>query len=239
MIPKKIHYCWFGKKPLSKEVKKCIKTWKKYCPDYEIIEWNESNFDVNSHPFVKKAYEAGKWAFVSDFARLKIVYEEGGIYLDTDVELLKNIDFLLDNEFFIGVQQSQKCVTTGLGFGAEKNNQVILKMLKKYDEHEFDQNTMTEIMCPKLNNSVFHELGYEYKDEIVKLEGGTVYPPKYMDPLAPGYFDLLCDDTISIHRYAASWTSGKQQLKRKLILFMGQKRVVALAGFLRKKGLIE
>ena len=96
-----------------------------------------------------------------------------------------------------------------------------------------------EVMCPRLNDSVFKELGYEYKDEVVRLEGGVVFPPRYMDPLAPGYFDLLCDDTISIHRYAASWTSKTQQLKRKLILLIGQERIVALAGFLRKKGLIE
>ncbi len=93
MIPKMIHYCWFGGKPLPKDVLDCIKTWKKYCPDYEIKRWDESNFDVNSHPFMKAAYEAKAWAFVSDYARLKVVYDNGGIYLDTDVELLKNLIF--------------------------------------------------------------------------------------------------------------------------------------------------
>ena len=106
MIPKVIHYCWFGGNPLPKDVKKCIKSWKKYAPDYEIIEWNEYNFDINCHPFVKTAYEAKAWAFVSDFARLKVIYDNGGIYFDTDVELVKNPDFLLENQCYIGVQQS-------------------------------------------------------------------------------------------------------------------------------------
>ncbi|MDD6808015.1 MAG: glycosyltransferase [Oscillospiraceae bacterium] len=239
MIPKKIHYCWFGGKALPNEVKNCIKTWEKYCPDYEIIEWNEKNFDVNTHPFLKKAYESKKWAFVSDYVRLKVVYEEGGIYLDTDVELLKNLDFLLENDFFIGVQQSQKCVTTGLGFGAEKNNQVVFNMLQKYDQIEFNENSFTDIICPKLNNSVFLDLGYEYRDEIVNLAGGIILPPQYMDPLAPGYFNLICEDTISIHRYAASWTSNKNRMKRKLFLLIGQKNVIAVSTFLRKFGLIK
>ena len=134
MIPKKIHYCWFGKNPLPRSVKKCIASWRKFCPDYQIIEWNESNFDVNSHPFIKSAYDNKAWAFVSDYARLKIVYDNGGIYFDTDVELLKNIDHLLENNFYIGVQQSGLLCTTGLGFGAERENDYVCSMLKKYDE---------------------------------------------------------------------------------------------------------
>ena len=90
MIPKIIHYCWFGGKELPIEVKKCIASWRKMCPDYEIIRWNESNFDVGQHPFVREAYKAKVWAFVSDYARLKVVYDNGGIYLDTDVETLRN-----------------------------------------------------------------------------------------------------------------------------------------------------
>lgn len=96
MIPKIIHYCWFGGNSLPSDVLKCIKTWEKYCPDYEIKRWDESNFDVNSHPFIKAAYESKAWAFVSDYARLKVVYENGGIYLDTDVELLKNLGFFIE-----------------------------------------------------------------------------------------------------------------------------------------------
>ena len=98
MIPKKIHYCWFGGNEKSKLAKKCINSWKKYCPDYEIIEWNESNFDVTKNDYLKFCYENKKWAFLSDLARLMIIYSEGGIYFDTDVEMIKNIDFL-DNRW--------------------------------------------------------------------------------------------------------------------------------------------
>ena len=108
MIPKVIHYCWFGNKPLPKEVKKCIESWKKYAPDYKIIQWNESNFNVHQHPFMDAAYKANAWAFVSDYARLKIIFDNGGIYFDTDVEVLKKPDFLLNNSFYIGVQQDGK-----------------------------------------------------------------------------------------------------------------------------------
>ena len=107
MIPKKIHYCWFGKNPLPADVKKCIESWKKYCPDYEIIEWNESNFDITQNPFMKAAYENKAWAFVSDYARLKVVYDNGGIYLDTDVELLKSLDSLLENPCYLAIQQKE------------------------------------------------------------------------------------------------------------------------------------
>ncbi len=94
MIPKKIHYCWFGGADKPKSVKKCISSWKKFCPDYEIIEWNESNYDVNSTGYTKMCAEEKKYAFLSDFARLEIIEKNGGIYFDTDVELIKNIDFL-------------------------------------------------------------------------------------------------------------------------------------------------
>ena len=119
MIPKKIHYCWFGGNPLPELAIKCLESWKKYCPDYEIIEWNETNFNLDSCEYVREAYQAKKWAFVSDYARLKVVYDNGGIYLDTDVELIKSLDRLLKNKSFFGTETTG-VVATGLGFGAEK-----------------------------------------------------------------------------------------------------------------------
>ena len=117
MIPKIIHYCWFGSNPLSETAQECIASWRKYCPDYEIKEWNENNFDLNCCNFVKEAYEAKKWAFVRDVARLKIIYEEGEIYLDTDVQVVKSFDDLLNNQCFLG-EETSGCIKTGLGFGA-------------------------------------------------------------------------------------------------------------------------
>lgn len=107
-IPKVIHYCWFGHDPKPKLAEKCIKSWKKKCPDYKIIEWNEENFDISACPlYVRQAYEAKKWAFVTDYVRLKVVYEHGGIYLDTDVELKKNLDFLLNHKAYFGFEEGR------------------------------------------------------------------------------------------------------------------------------------
>ena len=119
MIPKKIHYCWLGGAKKPKLAKKCIKSWKKYCPDYEIIEWNESNLDISSFPlYTRQAYEKKKWGFVPDYIRCWLVYNYGGIYLDTDVELIKNLDDLLKNPSFFGFE-SEKSVALGLAFGGE------------------------------------------------------------------------------------------------------------------------
>lgn len=236
MIPKKIHYCWFGGKPLPMDVKKYIKTWKKYCPDYEVIEWNESNVDINSHPFMKSAYEKKAWAFVSDYARLKVVYDNGGIYLDTDVELVRNMDFLLNNAFYIGVQQEGRICTTGLGFGAEKNNPIVKKMLNKYDDVIYDENRVKELACPYLNNSVVLEMGYEISDNIWKTDEITVYPSKYFDPISPGQTsNLMCDETVSIHNYSASWAKGKTRWKRKIVNLIGTKRIDKLKKVIKQK----
>lgn len=228
MIPKKIHYCWFGGKPLPKDVKKCIKSWKKFCPDYEIIEWNESNFDINCNNFVTNAYKEKCWAFVSDYARLKIIYENGGIYLDTDVELLKSLDPLLTNNCFFPTQQLDHKVTTGLGYGAEKNHQIIKEMIKIYDKMDFDKNNLDSIICPIINTSILEKYGYTYSEDIQNLSKikTTIYPPKFFDPISPGINNNLKDqDTFSIHHYSASWTSNKQQLKRKISRFIGQKNI--------------
>ena len=106
-MEKVIHYCWFGGKPLPKLAKKCIKSWKKYLPDYEIKEWNEKNFDINMCPFVKGAYENKKWAFVADYARMYALYNEGGIYFDTDMEIINNVDFLKEKDVFIGYEENK------------------------------------------------------------------------------------------------------------------------------------
>ncbi|MGN0317898.1 MAG: glycosyltransferase family 32 protein [Lachnospira sp.] len=225
MIPKVIHYCWFGGKPLPDDVKKCIKTWEKFCPDYEIKRWDEKNFDVYSHPFIKSAYEAKAWAFVSDYARLKIVYDEGGIYLDTDVELLKNLDFLLEYKFYIGVQQQDNYCTTGLGFGAEKNSPIVESMLKVYDSLTYEDSQKTNLSCPALNDGVVRRLGNIDIDNINIIDGCCILPPRYMDPIAPGdNKNLICNDSISIHHYSASWVSGFTRLKRKCIRAFGEER---------------
>ena len=235
MIPKIIHYCWFGGKSLPSDVIKCIETWKKYCPDYEIKKWDESNFDVNSHPFMKAAYEAKAWAFVSDYARLKVVYDNGGIYLDTDVELLKSLDFLLENQCYIGIQQPESLCTTGLGFGAEKQNSVVGEMMKCYDSISFLNQGKNTFACPWLNNKVIRSCGTVNNDEVTYLDNVTVYPSRFFDPISTGNTkNLLCDETVSIHHYAATWTSKRTRIKRKIIRAFGEKRYYKLKKFFHK-----
>ena len=228
MIPKVIHYCWFGGKPLPSDVKKCIKSWKKLCPDYKIIRWDESNFDVNSHPFTQAAYAARAWAFVSDYVRLRVVYDNGGIYLDTDVELLKSLEPLRKYQCYIGVQQCEHLCNTGLGFGAVKSNPVVGKMLEKYNSIDFSAAQKEEIACPYLNNSVLCDMGYIYtEDSPIVINETLVLPPKYLDPIAPGdgMKFLKSDKTISIHHYSASWMGNGTKLKRRFIRLIGQEHV--------------
>lgn len=226
MIPKVIHYCWFGHNRLPSNTKRYIETWKRYCPDYEIKEWNESNFDIDCCRFVRQAYDNRAWAFVSDYARLKIIYDHGGIYMDTDVELLRNLDFLLDDAFFACISQIDSLCSTGLGYGAEAGNPVVKEMMKVYESMSFDPEKKEEIACPHINDSVIRLFGYNLSDEIVKANGMTILPPRYMDPLSPGNSkNLLCEDTISIHHYSASWTSGRNRLKRKVFDTIGQDQI--------------
>lgn len=238
MIPKKIHYCWFGGNKLPKDLKKCIKSWKKKCPEYEIVKWDESNFDIRCSKFISDAYDAKAWAFVSDYARLKIIYENGGIYLDTDVELLKNLDQLLDNNCYFATQQADQKINTGLGFGAIKGHKFLYELLKDYENYEFNNDRREELACPILNTKVLEEHGYKYSEKISYINNidVKVFPPEYFDPIAPGDSkNLLCNDTISIHHYSATWTNKKNIIKRKIIRLIGQNRINKIKKIIRRK----
>ncbi len=213
-----------------------MRSWEEYCSDYEIVRWDESNFDVRSHPFCKAAYEAKAWAFVSDYARLKIVYDCGGIYLDTDVEVLRSLDDLLESQCYIGVQQGGRLCTTGLGFGSVKAGPVVREMLLQYENLTFEWGVAKELACPALNDRVIRAHGYKGDGTggIEVLDWVTVYPCRYFDPIAPGDSqNLLCDETYSIHHYGNSWGSRKDVLRRKLIRMVGTERVARLKGMLR------
>ena len=227
MIPKVIHYCWFGNNPLPFAVKKCINSWKKICPDYEIRRWDETNFDVYQNDFIKSAYGSKAWAFVSDYARLKIVYDEGGIYLDTDVELKKSLDELRKNEGFFAIQQEGHYCNTGLGFGAKKENEIVKTMLDLYDDLIYSEENKFSIACPYLNTKALEKYGYSYSDDVIVIHNNLVLPPRFMDPIAPGKNkeNLLCNDTVSIHHYSASWMDDKTVRRRKIIRIIGEKRI--------------
>lgn len=218
MIPKVIHYCWFGGNTKPASVLKCIESWKKYCPDYEIREWNEENFPVGDNLYCKQAYEAKKWAFATDYARLVIVYNNGGIYLDTDVEVIKPLDDLLNHKFFIGRQQGFQ-VNTGSGFGAEKGHPVLKRMIDDYEGIPFisKDGEMDLLTCPKRNSQWLFENGMRNDDSFQEIHDVTIYPTEYFSP-----FDVwsgrmnVTDKTYSIHHCDATWNPDENKKSRKL-----------------------
>lgn len=232
MIPKVIHYCWFGGKEIPPKVRNYISTWKKRCPEYEIKEWNESNFNVNCCSYVKEAYQNKKWAFVSDYVRLFVLVKYGGIYLDTDVELLKSFDSLLKLDSFFGRQQSGE-INTGLGFGAKAKSPVLKYMLAEYDNVQFEKNQLLKISCPLINTKAIDSA---MKDGVFDSGKNKILPPEYMDPLASGKNarNLMSDLTISVHHYSASWTSNQQRLKRRIARIIGEETIIKIKSIIGK-----
>lgn len=218
MIPKKIHYCWFGRNPKPALAEKCIASWKKYCPDYEIIEWNEDNFDLNYNGYTKYCYENKKWAFLSDFVRLVVVAEQGGIYFDTDVELLKNPDELLQYGAFYGFENDQN-VATGLGFGAEAGHPTILAMKDEYAKVEPDvDGVYPMIVCPKLNTSALAPFGLKLDGTRQNIAGAEILPADYLNPYDDPTGKLnKTANTMSVHWYSKSWLSKGTILRTKIM----------------------
>lgn len=219
MIPKKIHYCWFGKKKLPDDVIQCMQSWKKYCPDYEIFEWNEDNYDVTKNPYMKEAYEAKKWAFVSDYARLDILYQNGGIYLDTDVELIKSLDILLKNKAFFGEEEGG-FINTGLGFGAEPFNEAIYEMLKQYEKLHFliKGKLYNYVACPYYNTTALFKFGFDQTNEDIQQLGVcSVFPIEFFAPKNLKGELNITSNTYSIHHYSSSWKEENEQSRMKRI----------------------
>lgn len=217
MIPKKIHYCWFGGNAKSKLARKCIDSWKKYCPDYEIIEWNESKFDVTQNNYLKFCYENKKWAFLSDMARLMIVYSEGGIYFDTDVEMIKNMDSMLGYGAFFGFENRNN-IATGLGFGAEAHHPVIKDMLKPYEELQMGKDLSYPLVtCPQLNTAALKTWGLQLTGEKQYLKDMIILPADYMNPYDdPTGMLKKTENTLTIHWYSKSWLDKKNIIKSKI-----------------------
>lgn len=224
-IPKKIHYCWFGDGEMSQLEKKCIESWKKYCPDCEIIEWNESNYDVTKNQYMYQAYENKKWGFVSDYARLDIVYQNGGVYFDTDVELIKPIDNLFQGEGFIGFEKAEQfeykgyLVNTGQGFGAPIHNTIIKEMRDLYDSLQFVDNEGKLNLCtsPYYNTEVLVKEGLKQNNTMQKIKDIQIYPSEYFCPYSwESKKMVVTDNTYSIHHFNASWLSNKEKRIRRI-----------------------
>ncbi len=209
MIPKIIHFCWFGGKPKPSLANKCIKSWKKHCPEYEYKEWNESTFDLDMFPYVREAYEARKFAFVTDVVRLYALYHEGGIYMDTDVELLKPLDDYLHHHAFSGFETNTQ-VPTGI-MASEKGGKWAKENLEYYNNRHFllpdgtpDTTTNVQIITQYMLRHGLH-LDNSYQD----IEGFfTMYPTEYFCPKHPGTHILtLTANTVCIHHFNMSWES--------------------------------
>lgn len=215
MIPKKIHYCWFGRCEKPKLAKKCIASWKKYCPDYEIIEWNEENFDVNQNAYTRYCFENRKWAFLSDYVRLWVVANFGGIYFDTDVEVVHSFDKLLQYEAFYGFE-NMKYVASGLGFGATAHHITVEKMLQEYDELVQDEDVKL-MGCPPLNTKALQTCGLKLNGELQNIMGAEILPVEYLNPLEDSTGIVRkTENTFSIHWYAKSALSKKDIIRSKL-----------------------
>ena len=237
-IPKKIHYCWFGGAPLPRSVKKCIASWKKFCPDYEIVRWDEHNFDLSENLYAKQAYQAKKWAFVSDYYRLKVVYEQGGIYLDTDVELLKSLDELTQKyDGFVGYE-AEDTVATGLGFGAAKGNRFVKAMLEDYEGISFftEEGGYDLTPCPQRNTQTLLRMGLTPKEKNQVLDNVCFLEESVLCPI--NFFTgkkNITERTVSVHHYDASWCSDVTRRTKRLKRLIGIKNYDFIYGkFLHK-----
>ena len=213
MIPKTIHYCWFGRGKKPKLAEKCIASWKKFCPDYEIIEWNEDNYDVTRTPYTRYCYENRKWAYLSDYVRLDVVFKHGGLYFDTDVEVIKPIDLFLDNGAFFAFENNEN-IATGLGFGTEKNSKYLKAMM---DQYFFENETIELRGCPALNTRALLPFGVKLNGKLQKIDDLLILPMDYMNPYDDPTGRLtITDNTMSIHWYSKSALSKKSILRSNL-----------------------
>lgn len=231
MIPKIIHYCWVGGNPLPDDAKKCIASWKKFCPDFEIKEWNESNYDFTKSKRMKEAYDNKKWGFVPDYARIDIINTYGGIYMDTDVELIKPIDeTVLNNKFFCGMgkviykntknENITNTVQFGLGFGGEKDNAVLKRILEFYDTISFinDDGSFNTTPAPYYETKILKEFGFDVlNDDTQSINGIKIFASDYFSPMdyMSGTLEIT-KNTYSIHWFSMTWLPEKERYFKKL-----------------------
>lgn len=213
MIPKKIHYCWFSGKQLPKDFQHCIDSWKKYCPDYEIIRWDESNYNVTVNSYMEDAYKEKRWGFVPDYARFDIIFREGGFYLDTDVELVKSLDDFRNNPCYFGFED-EAFINPGLGFGAEKGNPVIQKLRDMYDRLSFykKDGTINKTPSPYYVSEKLEALGIKRNNTLQRFENVVIYPRIYFGVM--DYYTGKIHETdhmYSIHHYSCTWMTREEK----------------------------
>lgn len=212
-IPRIIHYCWFGRSPIPERYKEWMKSWKKYCPDYEIVEWNEDNYDVRKNEYMSQAYDAKTWGFVPDYARLDIIYKHGGIYLDTDVEIIRPLDNLLRERAFAGFQDSHS-VALGLGFGAMKENAIIKAMRDDYSDVKFidEKGNLNLRPSPSYQTECLKKIGLVPNGMYQRLNDITIFPKVYFSPMNHYNRQIRkTKETYTIHHFDGSWVGEREK----------------------------
>lgn len=235
-IPKIIHYCWFGGNELPENAKKCIESWKKYCPDYQIMEWNETNCDLDCCAYVREAYEAKKWAFITDVVRLHVLVEHGGIYMDTDVEVLKPLDGILSYAAVSGFE-TEKQIPTGL-MACEKGHPLFVELLHDYDDAHFIQSDGSYDLTTNVKRvtDICLKYGLQLNNQFQTVNGFTFFPKEYF---CPKDYDretyTITENTYTIHHFNGSWLPDEERLaleiKRKYARFLPRKIAGAVGRF--------
>lgn len=252
-MDKIIHYCWFGGNEKPSLALKCIESWKKFFPDYEIKEWNESNFDIHCIPYVEEAYRNKKWAFVSDFARFWILYNYGGLYFDTDVEIIKDFSDIISKGSFLGCEyfadnRYSNSVNAGLGMGAEKQLKLYKEILESYENSHFQNNDGTLNLQTVVDRvtSILIEKGFNpNQNDIQLIEDIYIYPCDFFCPMNYNSGTIsVTSNTHSIHHYMASWHTDKDayanKLRLKFVKFLPDitaKRIARLLASVRYDGI--
>ncbi len=216
LIPKVIHYCWFSGKEIPEKYKRCIESWEKHCPDYEIKRWDESNYDIGKNPYMKAAYEHQKWGFVPDYARLDILYSHGGIYIDTDVELVRSPDELLYQPAFCGVEKWGN-VNMGSCSGAVAGHPMIRKMLEAREHISFvrEDGSLNLETCGVYETRPFIAEGMNVDNRVQTIQGMTVYSSDYFSPYDYMSGELhMTDNTFSIHHFNGGWLDENAREQR-------------------------
>lgn len=215
MLPKVIHYCWFGGNLMPETEQLCLDSWNRVLKDYKIVRWDEKNFDISSSIFAMQAYERKKWAFVSDYARYKILYEHGGVYMDTDVEVIRRFDDLLFNEFFMGFEDNNM-LAPGLVIGAQKGHHLLKMLMKRYETEPFvnQEGNMNLTAVGIYASKLFQSIGFRLDNTLQQKDGISIYPMEYFCPKNPktGHL-IITPNTYSIHHYSASWYTDSQRKK--------------------------
>lgn len=237
-MKKYIHYCWFGDKPFPKLAEKCLRSWQKFLPDFEIMKWSEENVDLDECPFVREAYDNKKWAFVADYARAKALKEYGGIYFDTDMEVIKDISDLLNKgNTFLGIEDTGY-VAVGVWYEKESNALLPSKLLEKYQAvSHFDVEKMSEYAIPMLLSSILDPLGLKKGSKEIQVlgDGIYIYPREYFYPYSYDRTNnIFTQNTCMIHYYDASWIPLKERIETGMVRKIGRKKTFSILHYYRK-----